>query len=72
MVFGAFTSPLILIIEVPPIIFPSASFFALVILSEFSALDWMVTDLLITPTLLVSYLTFISPVAPGAISSLGH
>ena len=32
----------------------------------------MVTDLLISPILFVSYLTFNSPVFPGAIGSLGH
>mgnify|MGYP006242976825 CR=1 FL=1 len=58
--------------DVPPITFPSGSFLERVILSVFIAFDWIVTDLLITPILLVSYLTLISPEAPGATSSLGH
>ena len=53
---GAFISPFILMI-----------FTGLLV-----ALDCMVTDLFIKPILLVSYLTFNSPVFPGAIGSLGH
>ena len=52
------TSPLILNTEIP--------------LCTLEALEFIVTLLLIGPGRLVSYLTRIDPVAPGAIGSFGH
>ena len=42
------------------------------LLGSFTAFEVIVTFLLIAPALLVSYLTEITPLAPGAIGSLGQ
>ena len=47
-------------------------FIRIIFVGVLVALDVIVTDLLIGPTRLVSYLTFISCVPPGAIGALSH